>query len=228
MLSRRHLKVPALVLTLAFAACGGGDTESSGMGEQGEEAMAAPASASEAATAAETSGPQESPACWLRPGVTPEAAAERVSPRDSASIQLDAGIAKICYGAPSVRGRTIFGELEEYGQPWRMGADEATALHLTFPAEVAGIPVDPGAYSLMGIPGRDTWEIIVNNNAQRWGIPITDEVRSQDVGTSTVTPEELDSSVEQLRYRFESEGADRATLYLEWANTRIPISIEAQ
>lgn len=171
---------------------------------------------------------QEAPTCWLRPGVTAEAAAERVSPRDSASIQLESGIVKICYGAPSVRDRVIFGGLEEYGETWRMGADEATALHVTFPAEVAGVAVEPGAYSLIAVPGQDSWEIIVNENAQRWGIPITDEVRSQDVGSATVDPEDPDSTVEQLRYSFEQQGPDAATLYMEWANVRVPISIEAQ
>lgn len=223
MLSRSRLKLPALVLSLVFAACGGGEPESAAEGGQRGEAMASPS-----ASATETGGPQQAPSCWLRPGVTAQAAAERVSPRDSASIQLEAGIAKICYGAPSVRGRVIFGGLEEYGEPWRMGADEATALHVTFPAEIAGVAVEPGAYSLMGVPGQDSWEIIVNENAQRWGIPITDEVRSQDVGGATVTPEETDSTVEQLRYRFEQQGPDAATLYMEWADVRVPISIEAQ
>ncbi len=109
-----------------------------------------------------------------------------------------------------------------------MGADEATALHVTFPAQIAGVAVDPGVYSLMAIPGPDSWEIIVNRNAERWGIPITDEVRSEDVGTGTVTPESMDSAVEQMGYRFEEDGPNSATLYLEWENTRVPIPIEAQ
>lgn len=228
MLSRSQLKLPAFVLSLVIAGCGGGDAESAATeGAQGE-AMSSPATSGSAEAAAQAGASQSAPTCWLRPDVTPEAAAERASPRDSTSIQLDAGTAKICFGSPSVRGRVIFGGLEEYGEPWRMGADEATALHLTFPAEVAGIPVDAGVYSLMAIPGQDTWEIIVNRNAERWGIPITDEVRSQDVGTATVTPEQTESTIERLRYRFESEGPDEATLFLEWANTRVPIPIEAQ
>lgn len=190
--------------------------------------MASPAASSEEVAAAAPSGAQESPACWLRPGVTPEAAAERVSPRDSASVELDAGIAKVCYGAPSMRDREIMGGLVPYDQPWRMGADEATALHVTFPAEIAGVAVEPGVYSLMAIPGPDSWDIIVNRNAERWGIPITDEVRSQDVGSGTVNPEETDSAVEQMRYRFEAMGGNAATLYLEWENTRVPIPVEAQ
>lgn len=187
--------------------------------------MAAPG---ESEATGETSAAQGAPTCWLQEGVTAEAAAERVSPRDSTSIELEAGTAKVCYGAPSMRDREIMGELVPYDEPWRMGADEATALHVTFPAEIAGVAVDPGAYSLMAIPGPDSWEIIVNRNAERWGIPITDEVRSEDVGSGSVTPEETDSAVERMRYSFEEEGSDAATLYLEWENTRVPIPVEAQ
>lgn len=225
MLSRMHLKVPAVVLALVFAACGGGDAEPGAAGGQDGEAMATPGESE--ATGGMTAA-QEAPTCWLRPDVTAEAAAERASPRDSASIELDAGIAKVCYGAPSMRDREIMGGLVPYDEPWRMGADEATALHVTFPAQIAGVAVDPGVYSLMAIPGPDSWEIIVNRNAERWGIPITDEVRSEDVGTGTVTPESMDSEGEQMRYSFEEDGPNSATLYLEWENTRVPIPIEAQ
>lgn len=229
MLSRSSLVVPSLVLSLALAGCGGGEADSAAMGGEEGETMASTAegSAEEASSMAAPTA-QDAPTCWLREGVTAEAAAERVSPRDSASISLDAGIAKICYGAPSMRDREIMGGLVPYDEVWRSGADEATALHLTFPAEVAGVAVDPGVYSLMTIPGTDSWTVVVNRNAERWGIPITDEVRSADVGTGTVTPEETESTVEQMRYRFEQEGPNEALLLLEWEDTRVPIPIEAR
>ena len=39
----------------------------------------------------------------------PEALAERVSPLDSVAIPLGGGQAKLCYGRPSARGRTMVG-----------------------------------------------------------------------------------------------------------------------
>lgn len=170
---------------------------------------------------------QEGPVCWLRGGVTADEAAQRPSPRDSASIELDAGVAKVCYGAPSARGRDIMGELVPYDQPWRAGADEATALHLTFPAEVAGVSVDPGTYSLYTIPGEDEWVVVVNREAERWGIPIGAEVRSQDIGTGTVEPERTDRMIEQMQFRFEPRGPNAADLVLEWERTRLRIPVEA-
>lgn len=171
---------------------------------------------------------QEGPVCWLRGGVTAEEAAQRASPRDSASIQLQAGVAKVCYGAPSARGRDIMGGLVPWDQPWRAGADEATALHLTFPAEVAGVSVEPGTYSLYTIPGEDEWVVVVNREAERWGIPIGSDVRSEDIGTGTVVPERTDGMIEQMQFRFEPRGSNSADLVLEWERTRIRIPVEAR
>lgn len=170
---------------------------------------------------------QEEPTCWLTDGTTAEQAAERASPRDSAAIDLSAGMAKICYGAPSARGRDIMGGLVPYDQPWRGGADEATALHLTFPAEVAGVSVEPGTYSLYFTPGQGSWTVHVNEEAQRWGIPINAGVMENDIGSATVQPTETDGMVEQMRYRFEETGPNEAHLILEWENTRIEIPVEA-
>lgn len=170
---------------------------------------------------------QEEPGCWLRDGVTRQAAAQRVSPRDSATIRLDVGVAKVCYGAPSARGRDIMGGLVPFGQPWRGGADEATALHVTFPAEVAGVAVNPGSYSLYVIPGNTVWIVRVNRVEERWGIPINSGVMENDIGEGTVEPEQIPQMVEQLRYRWERTDPGSANLILEWENTRVRVPVEA-
>src|SRR5690606_17905623 len=73
---------------------------------------------------------QEAPApsCWIRPH---QADLEiRASPFDSTSILLDGGEIKVCYSRPRMLGRPIMGRLVRYGEPWRFGADEATAVHV--------------------------------------------------------------------------------------------------
>ena len=169
------------------------------------------------ATAEATAGP----GCYLARG-TPAEAAERPSPLDSASITLDGDEAKVCYGAPSVRGRVIFGELEAWDQPWRAGANEATELHLGFPAEIGGVAVEPGTYSLYAIPGQESWEIAVSEATQRWGIPVPTD---QDVGRVTVTPETVEEPVETLTWRWEQISDSEAELILEWDDTRVRVPV---
>ena len=177
------------------------------------------------ATGAPQVAAQDAPGCWLARG-TKAQAAERTSPLDSASVRLGGDEAKICYGAPSARGREIMGGLVPYDTPWRAGANEATNLHLAFGAEVAGVELDPGSYSVYTIPGEETWEVVLNENDQRWGIPIDAGVREADIGIGSVAPESTDDMVEQMRFRWVKHDESSADLLLEWENTRIRIPVE--
>src|SRR2546429_6392819 len=84
--------------------------------------------------------------CWIRGPA--DKLAERPSPLDSSAVHLGGGTIKLCYGRPSARGRKVMGELVPFGQPWRLGANEATSIHLPFAAEIAGVRVEPGTYTL--------------------------------------------------------------------------------
>jgi hypothetical protein len=162
-------------------------------------------------------------ACWLRQGTMDEAA-ERVSPLRETTFTLGGEEAKLCYGAPSARGRTVFGELEAFGVPWRSGANEATALHLPVAAMVGDIDLEAGSYSIYTVPGEDEWGVVVNGTAERWGIPISEEVRAADIGSFTV-PRESTQMVETLTWAWEPEGEDSGHLVLLWETTRVPIPI---
>jgi hypothetical protein len=199
---RRTSNLVGILLTgLAVTGCSG---------EAMEEAPAAEMQA--AAATADLS-------CYLARGTMAEAQ-ERPSPLHETRFQVGSGDALLCYGAPSANEREVMGQLVPFGDPWRMGANEATALHLAGAATIGSVAVGAGSYSLLAIPGADMWEIVVNSNFERWGIPIDESVRSTDVGSFTATPETMDDFVETLRYR--AEGGE---LLLEWENTRVRIPV---
>ena len=50
--------------------------------------------------------------------------------------------------------RKIWGGLVPYGEPWRMGADEATLLITQKPIEMGGKTIPAGAYTLYMMPER--------------------------------------------------------------------------
>ena len=163
-------------------------------------------------------------ACWFRGDANDVAA--RASKHDSASITLDGGTIKVCYGRPQARGRKVMGGLVPNGAPWRMGADEATAIHVPFPARIAGVNVAPGWYSLYAIPEATQWRIVVNRDAERWGIPINDYVRSRDVGSGTAPVEHVGTPVEALTISFSPKSKSAATMDVDWENTRVRIPVE--
>ncbi len=164
--------------------------------------------------------------CFLQ-GATAEEAAERPSPLQSTSFTVGDTSAQLCYGAPSANDREIMGGLVPYGELWRSGANEATAIHLDGPATIGGISVAAGSYSLYTRPNADQWEVFLNSNYERWGIPINDEVRATELGSFMVTPEATDDMVETLTYSFESTGEDSGEIVMEWENTRLRIPVTA-
>lgn len=188
--------------------------------------------ASGEAAAAEESAPPDAasvvadatgaPACtWNASG---DDLASRPSPPDSASAQLGEGVVKVCYSAPSARGRQVFGGLVPYGQPWRLGANEATTIHVTVPAEIGTVRVEPGTYSLYAIPGESEWTIVVNRAANRWGIPINEGVRAQDVGSFTVAPEKTDH-VERFSISLQPAQDGAAQMVIAWETTRVAFPV---
>jgi len=160
-------------------------------------------------------------ACTTR--ASAQALAQRPSPLDSVQLTVDGATIKVCYGRPSARGRTIMGGLVPFGQPWRLGANEPTRLTLPFAADVAGVHVEPGTYSLYVVPRATSWEVHVNKVVDRWGIPIDAQVEAQDVGKGTIPVETLPQPVEQLTLSLLAGPPTELVVEWEKARVRIPI-----
>lgn len=169
-------------------------------------------------------GNSQAPAsCWIRGAA--DKLAERPSPLDSTSVQIAGGTIKLCYGRPSARGRKVMGELVPFDQPWRLGANEATSISVPFAAQIAGVRVEPGTYTLYAIPGAAKWQVVVNRGIRRWGVPIDKEVRAGDVGAGTATTETLGAPVETLTLKFAPAAGNATELVVEWEKTRVRIPI---
>jgi len=161
----------------------------------------------------------------------------RLSPYDSVAIHIGAREARLCYSRPSARGRTIFGgQVVPFDTVWRTGANDPTMIHLPFAAEIAGMAVSPGKYSISTVPGRASWRVILVNRESRGGLTqgggassgqTAAGVRPQEVGRATVPVESLADLIEKLTIRSEARGPEEADLVLEWEKTRIRIPIRA-
>jgi hypothetical protein len=180
------------------------------------------AGGADAAMTAEAAGGELS--CWLR-GTTVAEAMARPSPLGDTDIILGGTVGKFCYGRPTARGRQVEGGLIPFGDPWRMGANEATAIHLVAPARVGTVDLEPGSYSVYTIAGESEWQIVLNSEAERWGIPISEEVRANDLGSFMVPVETLDEPVETLTATWEPDGPDRGHLVVAWGTTQVQIPV---
>jgi len=185
--------------------------------------VAAPAAAPASLRTTVSADVQAASGCWVR-GSRADLA-NRASPLDSTSVALRGGTVQVCYGSPSRRGRTIMGGLVPYGTPWRLGANEATSIHMPVAGTIAGVAVGPGRYSLYAVPDSDAWKVVVNGTARRWGIPIDDAVTAKDVGSGRLEPSRTDSMVERLTLTLEKTGPDAADMVIRWERTEVRVPV---
>lgn len=170
---------------------------------------------------------QSADQCWVQGGDV-ASTADRPSPMGVVSIPMGDQEATLCYGRPSARGRTVMGELVPFGRPWRLGANEATQIHIPFGAEIGGrngIQIEPGSYSIYVIPGEEEWEFVINEQAARWGVPISAEIQGGDVGRVTRSVTETEEPVEQFTVSWDAHGEMMGHLVMEWENTRVELPI---
>lgn len=145
----------------------------------------------------------------------------RVSPNATVSQTIGTTQVTITYGRPSVDGRTIFDGLVPFGEVWRTGANESTAITFSGDVMIEGQKVDAGTYSLYSIPGEDEWTIIINSKLS-WG---TQYDKSADVLRVKVEPEK-GRKVEQFMIYFEDVTNTSAECILHWDTTKVPFTIE--
>ena len=151
-------------------------------------------------------------ACFLLTAIVFSANAQndkskRPSPPRTASGAVGDLNIVIDYGAPSVKGRTIFGgsgSLESYGKVWRTGANEATTFSVNKDVTINGQPLAAGKYALFTIPEEKEWTVIFNKKPDQWGA--YDYKESDDALRIKVPAKKADNLQEQLVFKVNDTG----------------------
>lgn len=131
-------------------------------------------------------------------------------------------VMRVIYSRPHRGGRALFGALVKWGQPWRLGANEATEIQFFQPVTVQGKRIEKGSYVLYAIPYAEKWTVIFNKNIHSWGLKFNpaDDVASVDVPVIN-----KDSLVEHFTMAFEKTAAG-AELIITWEKTEVRLPIE--
>ncbi len=111
---------------------------------------------------------------------------KRPSPPKVAEGMIGSANVKVDYSSPSVKDRTVWGELVKYNKVWRTGANESTWIETDKDLMVEGKKLPAGKYGLFTIPGEKEWVVIFNNVWDKWGAYSYKE--SEDVLRITVIP----------------------------------------
>jgi len=145
-------------------------------------------------------------------------------PSPNATVAQTIGITKaeVVYSRPSVKGRTIWGELVPYDKVWRTGANAVTKISFDTDVTVEGQKLPAGSYGLFTIPGKTEWTVIFNR--QSTGSPY-DYAADKDVLRVKVKPEALSEAKEMFTISFPLATANGATLQLAWEKLKLSLAI---
>ena len=131
-------------------------------------------------------------------------------------------LARVIYSRPQKNNRVVFGNLINYGEVWRMGANEATEIEFFRDVKIGGKKLLKGRYTMYAIPTEKEWTIIFNRDTDTWGAfrydSKKDALRVNIPTQKTATPSEAFS----MEFRKSTVGAD---LYIGWDDTFITLPI---
>lgn len=151
---------------------------------------------------------------------------QRKSPAQEMKATVDGVEVSVNYSAPSVNGRTIWGDLVPYDKVWRSGANEATVFTINQDVKVEGKELKKGTYSLFTIPGKETWTVIFNSVSDQWGAYKYNE--KKDMLRITVKPEAIVNQQEQLVFKVSNDNdAGLSKITMRWDLLKVGFTLEA-
>jgi len=141
------------------------------------------------------------------------------SPRTQAEGEISQTKIAIDYGAPSVKGRTIWGGLEAYDAVWRAGANKNTTMSFDKGVKLGDQSIAAGKYGFFIIPKKDgDWVVIFSKNNSAWGA--YDYSEKDDALRLNITPEWVEDNQEQLEY-----SVGESTINFAWGKARLSIPV---
>jgi len=132
---------------------------------------------------------------------------------------------EVDYSRPSLKGRTVYGDLVPFGKVWRTGANNCTTISFSEDIVIDGKLLKKGKYALYTIPKVDKWDVIFYNETTNWGTPETWDESKVALKTSS-KPFQMNRSVESFTIDINSLDNNSGVLEIMWEKTLVPVKFE--
>src|SRR5690606_4685971 len=147
-------------------------------------------------------------------------------PSPFSKIEQRAGLTDITleYSRPSMRGRTIFGGLEPYGEIWRTGANARTKITFSTEVKIGGQTLEAGSYAIFTKPGAESWDVYFYTEANGNGEPAEwDDSKVAAKVNVEVYP--MPMPIETFTITFDDLTNNSVVLGILWENTYLGVPI---
>lgn len=126
------------------------------------------------------------------------------------------------YSRPSMRGRTIFGDLVPYDKLWRTGANARTKITFSDDVMIGDQELKAGSYAIFTKPGTSSWEVFFYTDTNGGGTP-SDWDESKVAAKTTAQVHSMDMPVETFTITIDDLSADSATLGMLWEKSYVGV-----
>jgi hypothetical protein len=154
------------------------------------------------------------------------AAAQIETPAPSPSQEMEQKVGltdvKIEYSRPSMKGRTIFGDLVPFDKMWRTGANKNTMITFGDAVMVGGKEVPAGTYAVFTKPGAVNWDVYFYTDTENWGTPEKWDDSKVAVMVKAKTMSML-MAVETFTISLDDMKTDGASLGMMWDKTYVSV-----
>ena len=148
-------------------------------------------------------------------------------PSPAAKIEQVVGLTDVSidYSRPSMRGRTIFGELVPYGKVWRTGANGRTKVTFSDDVTIGDKELKAGTYAIFTIPNAKTWDVVFYTESDGGGAPAElDETKVAARVTTPVYPIEMD--IQSFTISIDDITSGSAVIGIMWEKTYVGVEFK--
>jgi hypothetical protein len=149
------------------------------------------------------------------------------APSPFAKLEQKVGVTDFTleYSRPSMKGRTIFGDLVPFNKMWRTGANANTKITFSTDVIIEGKLLKAGSYAIYTIPYDGKWEVIFYADASNWGLP---EKWDEEKAVAKTVPVSypLPMDIETYTMSFDNLNNDSVVLGMMWEKTYVGVKID--
>lgn len=148
-------------------------------------------------------------------------------PSPFTKIEQQVGLTDVTleYSRPSMKGRSIFGDLVPYGKMWRAGANKNTIVTFSDDVTIADTMVKAGSYAIFIIPNKESWDVIFYSDTNNWGTPAKWD-DSKIAAKASAKVYEMPMTVETWTIGFDDLTNNSANIGFVWENTYAAVTFK--
>ncbi|MDO7173220.1 DUF2911 domain-containing protein [Mariniflexile sp. AS56] len=152
---------------------------------------------------------------------------ETPQPSPLSKIEQKIGLTDVTleYSRPSMRDRSVFGNLVPYGKLWRLGANASTKITFSTKVTLGGKTIDAGSYAVYATPNETSWNVVFYNDTSNWGTP-KELDDSKVVATVNAEVYPMPMKIETFTMTFDDLSNSSAVLGMLWENVYAGVKIE--